>query len=43
MVHGFRERKSGIWNLPKTLWTIWFGDFSAVDRKALILEILASS
>ncbi len=27
----------------KTLWAIWFGDFSVVDRKALIGEMLTNS
>jgi hypothetical protein len=27
----------------ETLWAIWFGDFSVVDRKALIVELLTNS
>jgi len=27
----------------ETLWAIWFGDFSVVDRKALISELLTNS
>jgi len=27
----------------ETLWAIWFGDFSVVDKKALIVELLSNS
>ncbi|MBL1142081.1 MAG: hypothetical protein HND53_08650 [Proteobacteria bacterium] len=30
-------------NFARTLWSIWFGDYSVVDRKMLIKELLTSS
>ena len=39
------EQISSIKNMKfaETLWSIWFGDFSVVDRKALIGELLTNS